>query len=322
MLIDGFSQPGYAGTPLIELSGRLAGGGDGLTITGSDVTVRGLDINGYQGAGILISGTAATGNVIAANDIGTDPTGTQALPNGFGVRILAGASDNVVGGTGAAAGNLIAFNTGPGVDVEGDGSLGNQVTANRIFANDNLPPPSPTGALQFDGSSYVSLPQGLISNHAQSETLEAWFQTTSGGVILGYQSASPGDGYSYNGNVPALYVGTDGKLYGGSDDTNSSELFQVTSNSMVNDGRWHNVALVDDGVAQTATLYLDGQLVGSASASRSSQNFLGSVNQIGTGFTDRRWPADTLEAGTPSSAGSRTSGSGARPERPPRSART
>ena len=105
------SQPGYAGTPLIELSGSQAGDGDGLTITGSGVTVRGLDIGGFShGAGILISGTSATGNVIAANDIGTDPTGTQALPNEFGVQILAGASDNVVGGTDAAAGNLIAFN--------------------------------------------------------------------------------------------------------------------------------------------------------------------------------------------------------------------
>src|SRR5271157_2910473 len=35
VLIDGFSQPGYAGSPLIELSGSQAGGGDGLTITGS-----------------------------------------------------------------------------------------------------------------------------------------------------------------------------------------------------------------------------------------------------------------------------------------------
>ena len=99
VLIDGFSQPGYAGTPLIELSGSQAGGGDGLTITGPDVTVRSLNINGFsQGAGILISGTGASGNVIAANDIGTDPTGAQALPNYFGVRILGGANDNLVGG--------------------------------------------------------------------------------------------------------------------------------------------------------------------------------------------------------------------------------
>jgi len=148
VLIDGFSQPGYAGTPLIELNGSQAGGGDGLTITGADITVRGLDINSFsQGAGILISGTGATGNVIAANDIGTDPTGTQSLLNDFGVQILAGASDNVVGGTDAAAGNLVAFNSGPGVDVEGNNSLGNQVTANRIFANDVLPTPSPGGGL-------------------------------------------------------------------------------------------------------------------------------------------------------------------------------
>jgi hypothetical protein len=40
--IDGFSQPGYPGTPLIEISGSQASGGDGLTITGTDVTVRGL----------------------------------------------------------------------------------------------------------------------------------------------------------------------------------------------------------------------------------------------------------------------------------------
>ena len=35
VLIDGDSQPGYAGTPLIELSGSQAGSGDGLTITGA-----------------------------------------------------------------------------------------------------------------------------------------------------------------------------------------------------------------------------------------------------------------------------------------------
>ena len=52
VLIDGFSQPGYAGTPLIELSGNQAGTADGLTITGSGVAVRGLDINNFsQGAG-------------------------------------------------------------------------------------------------------------------------------------------------------------------------------------------------------------------------------------------------------------------------------
>src|SRR5262249_11953686 len=42
VLIDGSSQPGYAGTPLIELSGSQAGYSDGLVINASNVTVRGL----------------------------------------------------------------------------------------------------------------------------------------------------------------------------------------------------------------------------------------------------------------------------------------
>src|SRR5206468_844501 len=90
------------------------------------------------------------------------------------------------------------------------------------------------------------------------------------------------------GWVPVLYVGTDGKLYAGSYDVASFSTFQVTSQAPVNDGQWHNVALVVDGVAKTATLYLDGQLVGSASGT--FQYIAGSFNQIGTGFTNF-WPA-------------------------------
>ncbi len=287
VLIDGFSQPGYADTPLIELNGSQAGGGDGLTITGPDVTVRGLDIGGFaQDAGILISGANATGITIEVNDIGTDPTGTTALPNEFGVQILGGASGNLIGGT-IAAGNLIVFNSGPGVDVEGGATVGNQITANRIFDNDASPTPSPAGAIQFQGTNYVSLPNGLINGTEPSETVEAWFRTTGGGVILGYQEASPGS-YPSDGWDPELYVGTDGKLYGGSYNEFTYSIDQVTSNVTVNDGRWHNVAFVADGSAGTMTLYLDGQLVGAVSGS--PQSLADSDNQVGTGYTDD-WPA-------------------------------
>ena len=51
VLIDGSSQPGYAGTPLIALGGQAAGNTDVLTIQ-SDVTLRGLVIDGFAyGAG-------------------------------------------------------------------------------------------------------------------------------------------------------------------------------------------------------------------------------------------------------------------------------
>ena len=57
--IDGTTQPGYAGTPLIELDGLEAGtGAFGLVLTGGNSTVRGLDINRFDvdgtGGGILV----------------------------------------------------------------------------------------------------------------------------------------------------------------------------------------------------------------------------------------------------------------------------
>ena len=91
-----------------------------------------------------------------------------------------------------------------GIDLGDDG-----ITANSTRS-------STAGALQFQGSNYVSLPNGLIDGAEPSETLEAWFETTSGGVILGYQSSSARRYQSRTGWIPAIYVGTDGRLYGGS----------------------------------------------------------------------------------------------------------
>src|SRR6185437_6231496 len=48
VLIDGTSQPGYAGSPVIEVNGSQDGdGGDGFDLEGSGITVRGLDIDGF-----------------------------------------------------------------------------------------------------------------------------------------------------------------------------------------------------------------------------------------------------------------------------------
>ena len=138
VLIDGFSQPGYGETPLIELSGNQAGGGDGLTIKGPDVTVRGLDINGFsQGAGIRVTGTGATGDWVYGNFLGTDPTGKQALPNYIGVQIDAGATGNLVGTNGdgvndASERNLISGNQFAGVWITGQSTSRNAVAGNWI----------------------------------------------------------------------------------------------------------------------------------------------------------------------------------------------
>ncbi len=289
VLIDGFSQPGYSGTPLIELNGSKAASPIGLIMAGSNSTVRGLDIGEYSGTGVALEG--AGGDLIEANVLGADPTGSYPLPDGFGVSI--NANNNTIGGS-AAAGNLIAFNTGPGVNTLGSG---NTITGNRIFSNDIPPAPSRAGSLDFGLSHFgftdVSLPYNLVDGPEQSETLEAWFKTEGtfpiGGVIFGYQSASADSGaFPANGWVPSLYVVIDGKLRGGLYDTDSSSIQQVTSNEAVDDFDWHNAALVYDGDSRTLTLYLDGQLVGSVFGSR--EIIAGSFDQIGAGFTTN-WPA-------------------------------
>ena len=137
VLIDGFSQPGYARTPLIEIDGSQAGIGDGLTITGPDVTVRGLDINNFPGAGIHITGTAATGDWIYGNFLGTDPTGTQAVPNHYGVEIDGGASNNLVGTNGDGANDTSERKPDQRQHVRwrldhGQGTDGNAVAGNLI----------------------------------------------------------------------------------------------------------------------------------------------------------------------------------------------
>ena len=51
VVIDGTTQPGYAGTPLIEISGQNAGTAFGLVVNGSNSIVRGLAINRFHHVG-------------------------------------------------------------------------------------------------------------------------------------------------------------------------------------------------------------------------------------------------------------------------------
>ncbi len=117
--IDGTSQPGYAGTPVVELDGSVAGTEvNGLHITAGGSTVRGLgivnflglDVGGSElgGAGIRLENSG--GNLIVDNHIGTDPSGTTARGNENGI-VLIESGGNQIGGTDPASRNLISGNS-------------------------------------------------------------------------------------------------------------------------------------------------------------------------------------------------------------------
>src|SRR5262249_38809118 len=55
--IDGTTQTGYAGKPLIQLNGTGAGtGAFGLVIAGGNSTIEGLIINRFDGANLVLQG--------------------------------------------------------------------------------------------------------------------------------------------------------------------------------------------------------------------------------------------------------------------------
>lgn len=130
VVIDGRSQPGYDGFPLIRLDGSsLAPGTDGLVVAGGNSLIAGLVVTGFPGAGIMLAG--ASGNLVESSYVGVDPSGGRASANGEGVLIL-GSSYNTIGG--ASAGNLISGNLGAGIRIASAGgeSLGNRIIGNRI----------------------------------------------------------------------------------------------------------------------------------------------------------------------------------------------
>ena len=78
----------------------------------------------------------ADNNTILGNYMGTDLNGLNPLPNfGGGVRIDTGSVSNIVGGTAAGEGNVIAHNLGFGVGVFQPTDIQNLISGNSMFCN-------------------------------------------------------------------------------------------------------------------------------------------------------------------------------------------
>jgi uncharacterized repeat protein (TIGR01451 family) len=132
--------PLQAAATLFDGAGRVELRGDGLpanglTIAGINITVRGVTVNSFGGNGISVQ---QEGTAIRDSFIGTDPTGTIALPNERGVRI--GGSWNTL-----LERNVISGNRYSGVFLDG----------RMLAAYDNRIGVSPTGSPLGNGASGV-----------------------------------------------------------------------------------------------------------------------------------------------------------------------
>ncbi len=117
VVIDGTTQPGYAGAPLIELTPNTPIGS--FRIDAGGTTIRGLNIHGF---GTNLQFFTNGGNVIEACYIGTDPTGTTGSA-GTGIA-MQNSGNNRIGGPTVASHNLISGMNGNGITLIGsDGTV-------------------------------------------------------------------------------------------------------------------------------------------------------------------------------------------------------
>jgi parallel beta-helix repeat protein len=112
--------------------------GASSNIIGGSNAGAGNVISGNIGYGIYISDSNTTGTVVQGNFIGADARGTNAVPNtDMGIGVWNGAADTLIGGTTAAARNIVSGNGTNGIAMGFAGSGGNVVEGNYIGVTSN-----------------------------------------------------------------------------------------------------------------------------------------------------------------------------------------
>ena len=309
---------------------RVVLSGDLTTLTGygiDDLVVQpkpeiGNIISGNNGAGVVLSGVGTDNNTLEGNIIGLNLAGDTAIANtASGVVIEGGATNNTIGGSAAAARNIIAANDGSGVTI--DGADNNRVEGNYVGVSangsgiingtlalwtmdgatvtdvvGNNDPSLQTGltfapgingdAVDTESAGFIEVPEGSLT--PSQITLDAWARPD-----------GPGTNEDAFGSVVILKRFTNsntlGILWRASDERfvfTFGEIatdFVLSSNSFPV-GSFYHVAATYDGT--TAKLYVDGQLEGQATGSALQYNgtspwTIGAASQLiaGMGFARR-----------------------------------
>ena len=166
-----------------------------------------LSANGTGGAGIYLVGSS---DQVQGNFVGTDITGTLALPNAVGMSLHV--LNSTIGGTVPGSGNVIAGNLDSGIDI--DSNPGNSIQGNLIGdANGKIGP----GGIGNGGSGiHVFLAPGIAGGVQNLDDVIGGTDLGAGNAILG----NTGDGIAvtipsgtYNGlTIRGNHIGPNGQL--------------------------------------------------------------------------------------------------------------
>jgi hypothetical protein len=122
----------------------------------------------------------------------------------------------------------------------------------------------------------VTMPQNILQSLSTS-TIEAWVNSTAGGVILGMHNAA------VSNYVPVLYFGADKKLRG---QMWQGAISPITTPGVVADGDWHFIALTMN--VNTQSLYVDDVLIGTLAGALTPLDM--NLNSVGVEKT-ASWPS-------------------------------
>ena len=146
--LDATTQPGFAGTPIVQLDGSLAvGSSAGIVLRTNNSLVRGFIVHSFPDEGLEIDGSTGAGdfNTLVGNWVGIDAAGTPSPNADIGVLITVDAFGNSVGGVAAGDANVIGASTNSGVVIRNTGTDQNVVEGNFIGVLTDGVTPVPNG---------------------------------------------------------------------------------------------------------------------------------------------------------------------------------
>jgi hypothetical protein len=187
--IDGTSQPGFVGKPIIQIVAPPVANTVGLTLLNANSTVRGLVLNKFRTA---ISLQGGGGHFIAGNFIGTTFDGMSVVPNliGLPTGIAVNSPNNVIGT--ASSGNLIA---GQIIAIE--------ITASSNHVKGNLIGPDATGANKLGNDTGIYIGSGSHRNRIGGTNFEDDGRNVISGNAIGV------DVRGSRNVIQANFIGTD-----------------------------------------------------------------------------------------------------------------
>ncbi len=198
LTIDGTTQPGFAGTPVIEVH-RDGGASTCFQMLSTPMTIKALAINRCGSSAINSNGAGGGGLTLLGSRLGTDPSGTVAFPNGAGVLLSSGT--NTIGGSTAGDRNIISNNNNFAIQAGGTTSIqGNYigVDATGSVAMLNTSGINCGGTLLIGGSASG---QGNVISGSSTHAIQACAGTT---LIQGNRIGTNASGTAALPNVTGI----------------------------------------------------------------------------------------------------------------------